>query len=1273
MDFDKKYWSNGEFKRESGEKYFGYVGISENKGYIFDTEEPLETNNTFTAKINCSDQFFDRTLSHKLELPFKKEDVIFPANDFLYAGTVKTIIERLQENNLYLYRNAIIPNSVLPANETITMFATEDTNTFYFCYIDDDNKIHRAPLNAIFKNGNIYIKEPDELILLGRCSYIINENYSGAITSSVIYEGEKDGLDYSMETAEELYTKFYTIKDKHFSRIPRIEVENNIESGILKRYSFNDKGVSGKTHCDPYFYPQRKYKEYQSVKSIAGTWDEMLSSRTYLKENTEFRDEEAQRWDNFSISPDSAKNVYNIINDISTDIDNESIEDIRKELAYYQSYGNITKLDKTSRYYDLMSGDFKVSSFTPSSIRFPKIYVSQEDINDIWNEFLNQYPKTEVESEEDTAKANFNLQIEKMSFLIQVKDNEFPTLSVSSDGVNFINATTFTYIKTSGNFYHVTYYFDKAPIALDFNNKWWFNYNFDKSFKGVFNTNGEELKYTIHLTYGTKVPGNITDSDEADAINLKNYKKIPAVERKRNFTWVWYEDAAKSKKVVETLPTLTYKYLTESPRWINAEAPQLKYDDPADDTAKLMSFVPNENMTAEDCYVFMANNILSYRNFPHINRESEYYFIPVKGKSLSELDSVEDIHFIENLHYKTKEYNMETFVINNVNGNEVIAKGYKSADESYRELNDENSPNNKKYFDYIPEFKTLTKTESEITPVHDFTQLTNAEMRILKRSEDGKSLDILLFLMFKTKVLITRVKHFINENENFQNDFRIDLRAGVSSDYIEINCVDPLNKNSLLFKNLTDIKLHKNMLYVVDGGLNMAVRYDIEYLTSPEEEHSFNINSIKLLDVLQGDGDITDKVYFNNPFAIAASDDRVYIVDRGNKCVKVYTPSLNYIKILKNGYYATHDIQSVAVNPYPITLEDGTYVNKDSLWVYSVNGNKLYLSIIDNDGVVSYGQIEDIYLLDDKYSWKEEIKNVEFSKCNSNHYYIATTKRVYKIQTSKPYSPLGSLSYFKQRSLLSTMVWGRMHYRWTKLPHIYSSFNNGFAEDNEVTWGYKPPMSSAEVLDNRCFTLAGLDGLDDQFNGDIIFHLGTLYDENKIKQYIKAHNNEFNGNMTFDDIPTAELVPMIKSFSMLFYIEPDSYISSLNNNSINIYDTQIDDVIFEDYINALTFNKMVYAAVHNLLVIKNQLIGYFKAATNLDGLIVYDNMILDDYFAKLNLGNETDYFVHDNEVISIVINRIFENIHNIQQKLLDKMQTKFMASQSYVNNTSRII
>ena len=100
MDFEKKYWSNGEFSKSNGEKYYGYVGVYAGLPYIFDTEEQLTKNETFTSKVNLSDSFFDRTLSHKLELPYKKEDVIFAANDFLYAGTVKTIIERLQENNV---------------------------------------------------------------------------------------------------------------------------------------------------------------------------------------------------------------------------------------------------------------------------------------------------------------------------------------------------------------------------------------------------------------------------------------------------------------------------------------------------------------------------------------------------------------------------------------------------------------------------------------------------------------------------------------------------------------------------------------------------------------------------------------------------------------------------------------------------------------------------------------------------------------------------------------------------------------------------------------------------------------------------------------------------------------------------------------------------------------------------------------------------------------------------------------------------------------------
>lgn len=1268
MYFEKKYWSNGEFTLSNGEKYFGYVGIYRGDAYIFDTEEKLIKSETFTSKINLSNKFFDRTLSHKLELPYKKEDVIFAANDFLHAGTVKTIVERLQENNMYLFRNAVIPNSILPINNSVSMFATKTVDKYFFSYIDADGNEQLANETAVFKNGYINIYTQDGLQPIGKAVYVINESYKGSIMDEMYYETAIESIG---ESGNELYDKLYRIKNTKFSRIPKITVVSDMKNGILSRHSFSDFALNSKTHLDPYFYPQREYKEYMSVKTIIGTWEDILSKNIVLQENKE-RDESANK---FSDLRDlSTKEVYNLINDIDIDTDIDSTDDKNliiqqfekikanlEDIETAKNNGFENKLQKSFKYYNKLSGDYKIIQWEPEYVN--TIILTKEEFPDLYN------------IKKSTSEDNFNPSLNKISFLLKIKNEiEIPTLIV-----NDIEINDFTYAKSNNGFYYVTYYCDEKASFIKNNIKNEGEYYCEIRFSNLIDTvvNKDDtknkkpsLKYTVTIAYGTNIPGN-------GSYDMRNYKHIPLVIRKRNFNWVWNNG---EKQIIETLPTLTYKYLTESPEWINASGARLIMEDEdileevLGNKSKLISFMPSEDMTAEDCYNFMVNNLLSYRSFPKINRKTDYYYILKNGKEVSNIEDIDDINdivYVANPFYKRIAYNTEIFIFDEKTNSIILS--YKSACDAYRELN-QDGRNNKKYFDYVPEFKTVTISESETTPIHDFTQLTNAEMQIIKRSEDGSYIEVLLMLMFKTKILITRVKHHINEKDNFLDNFSINLNeSNKNIDYIEIDCVDPNNKNSLSFKHLNDIKLHKNMLYVADGELNMVLRYDIEYLISPEEDHSFDINSIKLLDILQGDGEINDKVYFNNPFAIAASDDRVYIVDRGNKCVKVYTPSLNYIKNLKNGYYATHDIQAVAVNPYPVTLEDGKEVGKDSLWIFSTLSKNLYLSIIDDDSVVSYGQIEDIHLLDDRYSWVEEFKNVEFSETNSNHYYIATTKRVYKLQTSKPYYPLGSLGYFKQRSLLNNMVWGRMHYRWTKLPKVYSLNDTNIENLNEVTWSYKAPMSSAEVLDNRCFTLCGLSSINDQFNGDLIFHLGTLYDDNKIIQYIKKNNYKFDNLMRFADIPAADLSPMIKSFNMLFYIEPDSYISSLNNNLINVYDINVNDITFEDYINKLTFNKMIYAVVYNLLTIKNQLIGSYKAASNLDGVIVYDNMLLDDYFSKLQFGNEADYFVHDNEVVSIVVNRIFEKIHNVQQLILDKMQTKFIAAQSYVNNTSRII
>lgn len=92
MNFEKKYWSVGEFTLQNGESYEGYVGILNGDGYIFETHDKLVKTNTYYTQFNCGEYFFDRILDEKLELPCTKKEIQFAPNDFMYKGSVKNIL-----------------------------------------------------------------------------------------------------------------------------------------------------------------------------------------------------------------------------------------------------------------------------------------------------------------------------------------------------------------------------------------------------------------------------------------------------------------------------------------------------------------------------------------------------------------------------------------------------------------------------------------------------------------------------------------------------------------------------------------------------------------------------------------------------------------------------------------------------------------------------------------------------------------------------------------------------------------------------------------------------------------------------------------------------------------------------------------------------------------------------------------------------------------------------------------------------------------------------
>lgn len=533
-----------------------------------------------------------------------------------------------------------------------------------------------------------------------------------------------------------------------------------------------------------------------------------------------------------------------------------------------------------------------------------------------------------------------------------------------------------------------------------------------------------------------------------------------------------------------------------------------------------------------------------------------------------------------------------------------------------------------------------------------------------------KRIRLIIFLAFKTKICVMRYVYYpddfyVNEWLGGNIDFTEE-----SKDILTLDHVDPANKNSINFLEISDIRIRGNYLYVVDKKMSNVLRYDIQYIRTHQGVASWNIKSIRLLDMLQGQGTLRDQIFFKEPRSICANDDYIYVADSGNGCIKKYSSDFNYITTIRNGNFVDHDIQTISINPYSFTLDDGTKLAPNSLWIFTTVGTSMYIHVVDGNNVVYSHRVSKLDLLEDRYMWNQEFKSVKFSFTNSNYYYLCTTKRVYKLHLSKPHYPFASLSYFKQRMLLTTMVWSRVPYEWHMLP--CGQDESGV----DVTWGFRPSTTSAEILDNKAFCLCGVDQytiIDEhnnraQFNGDIILHIGTLYNQSKIDTYCKRHF------CSFYDIPQHELATMINCSGFFIYNETDSWLSSLTRLNFPAYVIQdIQEINPSQYVNPNTFNKMIYKVIYNLINLKNHIIGRFWGAYNIDNLMVYDQLEYDDFFQQMRIQNNDDFFVHENEPMSIMINRIFERIIDVQQKLLKRMEAKYRSMGAFTNNSFRII
>ena len=138
-NYEKKYWSSGEYSLR-GQSYEGYVGIRKGNGYVFDTNEPLVKNDTFSVQFNSSKNFFDRILDDDLQLPHSKKEIQYQNNDFLHKNTLRNIIINLSENNDYIFKCSSISNTSLPAARNCMLYTGNSNNVFDCSKLTSESK-----------------------------------------------------------------------------------------------------------------------------------------------------------------------------------------------------------------------------------------------------------------------------------------------------------------------------------------------------------------------------------------------------------------------------------------------------------------------------------------------------------------------------------------------------------------------------------------------------------------------------------------------------------------------------------------------------------------------------------------------------------------------------------------------------------------------------------------------------------------------------------------------------------------------------------------------------------------------------------------------------------------------------------------------------------------------------------------------------------------------------------------------------------------------------
>lgn len=408
-------------------------------------------------------------------------------------------------------------------------------------------------------------------------------------------------------------------------------------------------------------------------------------------------------------------------------------------------------------------------------------------------------------------------------------------------------------------------------------------------------------------------------------------------------------------------------------------------------------------------------------------------------------------------------------------------------------------------------------------------------------------------------------------------------------------------QNKLKFALIGGMTRVGNYLFVSDTGNNTIVKYDISgYINSD----SVLSNKRTIIEVLGGKGTANDKLFFNAPTIITASNKFLAVYDSNNYIIKVYDLDFNYVTRISGINLRAEQL---------LTIEYNKINNLLYVITKSINATKLY--IVDDTFITAA-----TYTLDISFKTNEIIKNIEFSFNDSNYFYICTTYNIYKCLINRPQYIVGRYS---SGSLYTNVV-------------VITSTTGVTTGINDV-WNYMDvPFEQADFLWNTGLTV------NNTFTQTGSAVVSTLY------------NDSFKGFRITPQKTNHDKVFIFTTGKIYYFKEENKLSTVLKLDNYENFGSGNFTIDKEEYIQCSTLNKELYKVARDTLNIKNNILGRFTGSYDNNNVFIYSQYNYNINFSTTNVDTLDNFYIHENEKnILGVFNRAITELYSLQQSLIE--------------------